>query len=116
DPIEYVIQVYDPDTQFTQDENDDKTGAPHIGNVVKSQIHVAADGTWVLRRNNTSGFVNGLIVTRASAIPDVPTLPSRGFLGQVANSGATLFGSVGSDPAGTPVSRTTQLADAEGRT
>lgn len=115
DPIEYVIDVYDPDAEFVQAENDDRTGATHLTNIVKSQIHIAADGTWILRRNNQTGFINELIVSRASSIPTDPTLPSAGFGHDIANSGLTIFGSVESGPpASGPVSRTTQLADNAG--
>jgi hypothetical protein len=117
DPIEYNINVYDPDVEFIKDENSD-SGQTHLLNVTKSQIHVAPDGTWTLfsklPSTEASGFINELIVTRASTIPANPTL-----LGSLLPSGGglTIFGTANEAPqTGAPASRVTQLADNLGHT
>src|SRR5262249_29962214 len=90
DPIEYVIRVYDPNVQFCgktpcrrrldlPPEKDppvtenSASGDEHKDALTGSQIHVAPDGTWGLQNSGKSGFINGLIVSRASNIPDPPT-------------------------------------------
>jgi hypothetical protein len=113
-PIEYFIDVYDPNLPFSSDENTDTSGGTHVGKVTASRIHVAPDGTWGLLRK--TAFIDGLTVIPASSIPISPTL--------VGSEGAqilAIFGSVGAlDQAGrspaAPPSRTTQLTDAGGRT
>src|SRR5262249_14747837 len=105
DPIEYVIQVYDPNVQFTAAENS-ASGDEHKTALTGSQIHVAPDGTWGLQNSGASRPSNGLIVSRASTIPDPPTLPGS-LAAQLSQAGGLpIFGT-----AGPPASRTTQLAD-----
>jgi hypothetical protein len=105
DPIEYRINVWDSNLPFEKPGEND-SGAVHVDKVTKSQIHVAADGTWSLASTPATGFINELIVTRASAIPTSPTLigslPATGDL--------TIFGAVGG------ASHTVQLSDNSGRT
>ena len=118
-PIEYYIDVYDPNDPFTATENSNTDGKTHQTNVQQSRIHIAPDGTWGLQdNNNATGFINGLIVTPASSIPLNPTLPGSNPTSPFANAPITIFGSVGGE--GSPVSltrtRTTQLTDNAGHT
>src|SRR6266436_3786386 len=93
-PNEIDIYVYDSNRPFVADE--DANFGIHFLNVRDSKIHIAADGTWTLPSTTDenvpiTGFVNELIVTRASSIPTHPTLP-----GALPSAGTIIFGSVGS--------------------
>jgi hypothetical protein len=118
-PIEYYIDVYDPNGPFTDGENLDTTGATHSANVQQSRILVMPDGTWGLQGStkNATGFISGFVVTPASTITLNPTLPGSWAASAGNSAGTTFFGSVGGDgrSAAPLASRTIQVADDAGR-
>jgi hypothetical protein len=120
-PLEYWIDIYDPNDQFVDGENADKTGATHQNNVTQSRIHMLSSGSWSLLSTPASGDLSGLFVIPASIIPLSPTLIGSELTQLTNSAGATLFSSIGgADGSGEQtsalVSKTTQLADQAGHT
>ena len=54
---EIYIDVYDPNDQFTSEEN--SNGARHEGNVLNSRIHMGSDGEWSLPSTGLNGAAEG---------------------------------------------------------
>lgn len=135
DPAGFVIDTYDPNEEFTANEDNDPSGAFHNLSLQISKITVGGDGSWSFPFNvhNTdptpypassywTGGIDSLVPGSASIIPATPSMP--GLFSSVlyaAEEGAVALGSGkaendkrGVSPKGSI--ETVQLSDANGRT
>ncbi len=135
DPAGFVIDTYDPNEEFTANEDGDSTGAFHDLSLQISKITVGGDGSWSFpfSVDNTdptpyppsdywTGSIDSLVPGSASIIPATPSMPGVfSSLLYAAEEGLVALGSGNVESRkreSSPKGRieTVQLSDASGRT
>jgi hypothetical protein len=134
DPAGFIIDVYDPNEEYTSDEDSDGSGKTHLGALQLSQIVVSGNGSWSFPMNASSwpppagsswsGDAHALIPGSTSIIPQIPSMPgvASTLWHLLQAGGVAVFGSGSPDPtmpATVPVTgsvETAQLSDASGHT
>jgi len=133
DPSGYIIDVYDPNEEFTNGEDGDGSGVAHQLAFQLSQILVGGDGSWWFPEDadswpppsgtTWSGDVHSIIVCPTQVIPPIPSMPGIASAIWYALEGGAVavFGSGGATPAlrehvtTTAGISTAQLSDSAGR-
>ena len=134
DSAGFIIDVYDPNEEYTSDEDSDGSGGKHTGALKLSQIIVSGNGSWSFPMNASSwppppgslwsGDAHALIPGSTSIIPQIPSMPGifSAIWYLLKAGGVAIFGSGSPDPAmpaTVPVAgsvETVQLSDASGHT
>jgi hypothetical protein len=139
DPSGFIIDVYDPNEEFTSDEDSDSTGKIHNVALQVGKITVSGDGSWVYpfdadtypydtRDTSNGGAVwygtpDAMVVSSSLIIPPVPSMPGEFSsllytfeeLGVALSSGKT-ENKVQAHSFASRIIETVQLSDASGRT